>query len=202
MIYTIAHLFRKNSLSRSEFSDYYETHHTRLAQRLLPEFSHYRRNHVLESTDVKQCPDSFSEFGYDQPDKLLATMTIVGDARGRELMEDELQFMDKARNQIYPVVQLGQMASHPFAHKYLVVVRGAATALETWLAAWQVSDAGLLHTMAYSELGGAAEQQLHWLMGWSSELLALAELQEQLRKANVPVLWCARVDECSGYPGK
>lgn len=203
MIYTIAHLFRKPSLSRAQFSDYYESRHTRLARRILPEFSHYRRNHVLESTDDALCPDSFSEFGYDQESKLLETMSILSDARGQPLMDDELQFMDKIRNQIYPVTPRLPMAERSAAaqpaHKIIVLVRAAAD-IDAWLAAWHIIDPTLTDTMAYSEVGADGAQQLHWLMGWSKQLPALPTMQDRLLEKSVPVLWCARVAEHAGYP--
>jgi hypothetical protein len=204
MIHTIAHLFRKSSLSRSQFSEYYETRHTHLARRTLPEFSYYRRNHVLESTDDALCPDSFSEFGYDQESKLLETMSILSDARGQALMDDELQFMNKGRNQIYPVQPLGApptaQNNAPIAYKTVLVVRGASGGIASWRAAWQLVDPTMKNNMLYSEIGGDGDQQLHWLMGWSSRLPVLAQLQNQLIAQSVPVLWCARVDECIGYP--
>ena len=200
MIYTLAHLFRKTSLSRSEFSAYYESRHTRLAQRLLPEFSHYRRNHVLESTDDALCPDSFSEFAYAQERKLLETMSILGDERGRELMDDELKFMDKIRNQIYPVTPRGQLAKVEAAYKYVAVMRGASAAVETWSTAWQAIDPALQHQLVYSEVGADDAQQLHWLMAWSNQLSPLGRLQVDLIEQRIPVLWYARVKECNGYP--
>jgi hypothetical protein len=200
MIYTLAYLFRKSSLSRKEFSTYYESRHTHLARRVLPEFSHYRRNHVLESTDDALCPDSFSEFAYDCESKLLETMSILGGERGRELMDDELNFMDKIRNQIYPVTPLGRLDSVPATHKYVVVVRGASTAIDIWSAAWSAIDPALQSQQVYSEIGAGDAQQLHWLMGWSQRLVPLNQLQANLLEQHVPVLWCARVEECNGYP--
>jgi EthD domain-containing protein len=200
MIYTLAYLFRKNSLSRSEFSTYYESRHTKLARRVLPEFSHYRRNHVLESTNDALCPDSFSEFAYDCDSKLLETMSILGGERGRELMDDELNFMDKIRNQIYPVIPVGQLGSIDTAHKYVVVVRGAGTAAAEWSTAWHAIDSALRGQLIYSEVGADDAQQLHWLMGWSQQLLPLDQLRANLIERHVPVLWCARVDERNGYP--
>lgn len=207
MIYTLAHLFRKSSLSRTDFSEYYESRHTHLARRVLPEFTHYRRNHVLESTDDELCPDSFSEFGYDQESKLLETMSILSDQRGQPLMDDELQFMNKGRNQIYPVQPLCPVrplglteGAKKDVHKTLVVVRAASAGIDSWRAAWQAIDPELQNNMLYSEIGGAGDQQLHWLMGWSARLPLLARLQRQLIEHAVPVLWCARVDERIGYP--
>jgi hypothetical protein len=200
MIHTIAHIFRKPELERAEFSAYYETHHTRLARRTLPEFSHYRRNHVLESTDDTQCPDSFSEFAYDNEDRVQMTRAILGDSRGRELLADELKFMDKIRNRIYSVVPVPAVVDSPCEHKCVLLVRGAAADTVHWLANWQKIDSDLQDRMIYSEVGAEDGQQLHWLMGWSRHPLPLVELQEQLLQQQVPVLWCARVMERNGYP--
>lgn len=200
MIYTIAHIFRKPALTRTEFSTYYETHHTRLARRTLPEFSHYRRNHVLESTDDAQCPDSFSEFAYDDDSKLQMTMAILGDSRGQALMDDELKFMDKIRNRIYPVTPLQKIVDSDCANKYVVLVRGALDDVPHWLAGWQNIDAALRSRMVFSEVGGDGAQQLHWLIGWADQSMPLAGLQAGLLERGVPVLWCARVAEHKGYP--
>lgn len=200
MIHTIAHIFRKPDLERAQFSAYYETHHTRLARRTLPEFSHYRRNHVLESTDDAQCPDSFSEFAYENEDRIQMTRAILGDSRGRELLADELKFMDKVRNRIYSVQPLPGVVDSAGEHKYVLLLRGAAAAAVHWLASWQKIDPALQDRMVYSEVGGEDAQQLHWLMGWSRQSLALVELQQQLLEQQVPVLWSARVMERNGYP--
>ncbi|HSB95249.1 MAG TPA: EthD domain-containing protein [Spongiibacteraceae bacterium] len=200
MIYTLAYLCRKSSLSRAEFSEYYESRHTKLARHILPEFSHYRRNHVLESTDDAQCPDSFSEFAYDCESKLLETMSIVGGERGRELMDDELNFMDKIRNQIYPATPLGQLAPVVAEYKYVVVVRGESAAIDAWIEGWRSIDSDVQDTLTYSEVGADGAQQLHWLMAWSNRQVPLQGLQADLVDRGVPVLWCARVDECRGYP--
>jgi hypothetical protein len=201
MIHTIAHIFRKPDLQRAEFSAHYETHHTRLARKTLPEFSHYRRNHVLESTDDAQCPDSFSEFAYENEDRIQMTRAILGDSRGRELLADELKFMDKVRNRIYPVVPVPAVVDCAFPDKYVLLLRGAAEGAVHWLASWQKADPALQNRMIYSEAGAEdPTQQLHWLMGWSQQAMPLTELQEQLVQQQVPVLWCARVMERNGYP--
>lgn len=200
MIHTIAHIFRKPDLGRAEFSAYYETHHTRLARRTLPAFSHYRRNHVLESTDDAQCPDSFSEFAFENEDRVQMTRAILGDSRGKELLADELKFMDKVRNRIYSVLPVPAVVDSSCEHKYVLLLRGAAADAVHWLANWQKIDSALQDRMMYSETGPAAAEQLHWLMGWSRQPMPLAELQEQLLAQQVPVLWSARVMERNGYP--
>jgi hypothetical protein len=200
MIYTIAHIFRKPDLDRADFSAYYETNHTRLARRTLPEFSHYRRNHVLESTDDAQCPDSFSEFAYANEDDLQMTRAILGDSRGQELLADELKFMDKVRNRIYRVQPVPAVVDGGSPHKCVLLLRGDAADAVHWLASWQKVDSSLESRMIYSEVGVDAGQSLHWLMGWSRQLLPLVELQEQLSLQKVPVWWSARVQERNGYP--
>lgn len=200
MPHTIAHIFRKPDLERAEFSAYYETHHTRLARRTLPEFSHYRRNHVLESTDDAQCPDSFSEFAYDGEDRLQLTRAILGDSRGQELLADELKFMDKVRNRIYRVQPVPAVVASTCDNKFVLLVRGVDTDAMHWLASWQKVDSTLQDRMMYAEVGADPAQQLHWLMGWSRRPPSLTELQEQLLLQAVPVLWCARVVERNGYP--
>lgn len=200
MIHTIAHIFRKPDLERAEFSAYYETRHTHLARRTLPEFLHYRRNHVLESTDDAQCPDSFSEFAYENEDRIRMTRAILGDSRGQELLADELRFMDKVRNRIYSVQPVPGVVDSTCAHKCVLLLRGVAADAVHWLANWQKIDSDLQDRMIYSEAGVEDAQQLHWLMGWSRQSLPLVELQEQLLQQQVPVLWCARVMERNGYP--
>jgi hypothetical protein len=200
MIHTIAHIFRRPDLEPEQFRAHYETHHTRLARRTLPEFSHYRRNHVLESTDEAQCPDSFSEFAYENEDRVQMTRAILGDSRGRELLADELKFMDKVRNRIYPVLPVPEVVDSTCEHKCVLLLRGAAADAVHWLANWQKIDSALQDRMIYSEVGAEDAQQLHWLMGWSQQSLPLVELQEQLLQQQVPVLWSARVTERNGYP--
>lgn len=205
MIHTIAHIFRKPALSRSEFRTYYENRHTQLARQTLPEFAHYRRNHVLDSTDDAQCPDSFSEFAYEDEDRLQLTRAILGDTRGQELLEDELKFMDKLRNRFYRVAPLPAVVQPERGEKYIGLLRGAAGDAMHWLASLQKIDPALQGRMLYSSDGGGAgdgtgPEQLHWLMGWSERPLPLIEWQRQLRAQGVPVLWSARVVEHRGYP--
>lgn len=199
MHYTLAYLYRRDDINRERFREHYEQHHTHLARRTLPEFSHYRRNHVIDTTDPAQCPDVFSEFGYDSDADLQQVMAILRDGRGQPLLDDELTFMNKPRNRVFPIAREGD-ASAEAPHKYIVVVRGGGVAATVWLAALKEVDTGLAQTAICSELGVDSELQTHWLMGWSAQQPDLPALEQRLRGLAVPLEWSATVLECRGYP--
>ena len=99
MIRIFALLARRADLSRETFHAHYESHHVPMARALIPEYSHYVRNHVCKSYGEGEAGfDTLSEFGY--PD--LESFRIVGERMAAEagaaLRADELTFMDKSRN--------------------------------------------------------------------------------------------------------
>ena len=99
MIRIFALLARRADLSRETFHAHYESQHVPMARALIPEYSHYVRNHVCESYGEGEAGfDTLSEFGY--PD--LESFRIVGERMAAEagaaLRADELTFMDKSRN--------------------------------------------------------------------------------------------------------
>lgn len=200
MISTLAHIYRRPDISRDQFRAHYETRHTLLAKRLLPNFDHYVRNHLIESTAPDIAPDVISEFGYDDDDKLTETTAILGDERGRELLADELTFMDKPRNRIF-VVQRTPRPSTTLADKYVLLLRGDTPAVDVWCAAWHAADDQLSHTLLCSGADSDTGEMQHWLFGWTRGARPLQSLQQELRERGLPVVWSARVSEHVGYPG-
>lgn len=189
MRYSIGHIHRKPGLDRAAFRHHYESRHTALARRILPRFSHYIRNHVVACT-APEAPDCISEFGIDSDQTLREIGAILGDARGRPLLEDELLFMDKTRNAPFRV-ERRELAA-PLAggaHKYVVALDGAAPALPARLGELRPA------TLCAANTGECA-----WLLGWSERRLAPEALRSRLREAGLAVRWCAAVEEARGYP--
>jgi len=197
MINTLAHIYRRPDISRDQFRAHYETRHTQLAKRTLPMFSHYVRNHMIENTAPDLAPDVISEFVFDEDYKLAETMAILGDERGREILDDELTFMDKPRNELFTITRTPRLPTTA-PHKYVLLLRGNIAALPMWRAAWQNCDADFSHALLCSDAN--TDSALHWLFGWSRSLEPIDQLQRQLLNRELPIVWSARVSEHVGYP--
>jgi len=197
MINTLAHIYRRPDISRDQFRAHYESHHTRLAKRLLPNFDYYVRNHMIETTAPERAPDVISEFIFNDDHKLATTLAILSDDRGREILDDELTFMDKPRNELFTITRTPRLPT-TVPHKYVLLLRGDVVALPQWQAAWQSCVADLSHTLLCSD--AAAGSALHWLFGWSNGLQPIDQLQRQLLNRELPIVWSARVSEHVGYP--
>lgn len=200
MINTLAHIYRKPDVSRDDFRAHYETGHTALARRVLPQFTHYVRNHMIENTAPDEAPDVISEFGFDEDSKLTETAAILGDERGRVILDDELTFMNKPRNRIF-VIERAPRPAVAAPYKFVLLLRGNAVDVPQWRAAWHVADNQLSNTLVCSETVAEQTPPLHWLFGWTARLLPVAELQLQLQQQGLPICWSARVSEHIGYPG-
>ena len=99
MIRIFALLARRTDLSRETFHAHYESHHVPMARALIPEYSHYVRNHVCESYGEGEAGfDTLSEFGYPDLESFRIVAERMAAEAGAALRADELTFMDKSRN--------------------------------------------------------------------------------------------------------
>jgi len=199
MINTLAHIYRRPDISRDQFRAHYESRHTRLAKRLLPNFDYYVRNHMIETTAPERAPDVISEFIFNDDNKLATTLAILSDDRGREILDDELTFMDKPRNELFTITRTPRLPT-TVPHKYVLLLRGDVAALPQWQAAWQSCAADLSHTLLCSDVNSKGANQLHWLFGWSRSQQPIDQLQRELLDRELPIVWSARVSEHVGYP--
>jgi hypothetical protein len=105
-------LKRKPGMSPREFRDYYETVHAPLATRLLPFFSAYRRNYMIdeeaEVADHVEAPaaapeiDVITEFVFETRadyEKMVAAFSDP--AIAGEIADDEERFLDRNAIRIF-----------------------------------------------------------------------------------------------------
>lgn len=191
MRFSLGQIYRKPGLDRAAFRDHYERRHTALARRILPPFSHYVRNHVVECT--ADAPDCLSEFGVDDETQLWDIAAILRDERGQPLLADELLFMDKSRNSPYQIErqELAPLLAAPGHHKYVVAMDGAVST---------EALPRLAEGLHAATLCAARNGECAWLLGWCEQRVAPAWLQARLEYAGLAVRWCARVEEARGYP--
>ena len=109
---TLALIARHPTLDRDSFRNHYEQHHVPLALPLLEGLTRYVRNHVVASSGGES-PffDVMTEFTYRDSDAFEAVLARLGSPAGVAIAEDELQFMDKARNVFFGVEERGGTGS-------------------------------------------------------------------------------------------
>lgn len=207
MLYSLGYIFRRPDLSRDQFRQHYENNHTRLAHRLLPEFTHYVRNHVVDSAGPMASPDAVSEFGFAGATDWSTALAVLGDARGSALKEDELRFMDKPRNQGFAVSRwewLDPATPPTTTHKYIVWF-GSAVAVSTQpailLQRMRTLDPALRRaTLCLPSDFSVTSPRPCWLC-YSAQRPEPAALCEKYNNEALPLLCCASVEEAVGYPG-
>jgi len=98
---TIALLKRKPGMSRADFIDYYENHHSRLIRELQPQILDYRRNFINRDdgfiSTAAQEPDFdvITEMWYADRASYEEAMTVWNDPQLTERrVNDEMQFLD------------------------------------------------------------------------------------------------------------
>jgi uncharacterized protein (TIGR02118 family) len=98
VIKTIALIARRSDLTQDAFKHHYESEHVRLAVPLLPALRKYVRNHRVDGDMGHGIFDCMTEFWYPDPAELSSIVARLDGPEGREIRDDELRFMDKARN--------------------------------------------------------------------------------------------------------
>lgn len=201
MLYTLAYIFRRADLNRAEFRHHYETYHAPLADKLLPRFAHYVRNHVIDSAGPLACPDAVSEFGFGGEEVLQAATQILSSRSGAPIREDELRFMDKPSNRSFPVERWNWGDAGARGEKYILWPAMAAPAL------WSEREAGAARLQRLDPLlrratlcvPVAAGHEPCW-MCWSAERPAARQLWDIFTTGGLPLRGCATVKELEGYP--
>jgi len=112
LIKAISFIFKKSSLTQDQFKEHYENSHAPLARSIL-EFTHYERNHILNTSAGN--PSCISIFKYSSEELLKKTQKILQDYP-KELKEDELKFMDFDKNYYY-FVDEEVLSSKKFKYK-------------------------------------------------------------------------------------
>jgi len=116
MIKALAFIYKKKGLSDSDFKNYYEKNHAPLAISLLT-FEGYERNFV--STKINPLYDSLgsiSIFQYQSSESLNYVGEQMSSDAGEILREDELRFMDVAKN-YFVLTQSDQLTEQRFKKK-------------------------------------------------------------------------------------
>lgn len=191
MRFSLGQIYRKPGLDRAAFRDHYERRHTALARQILPPFSHYVRNHVVECT--ADAPDCLSEFGVDDETQLWEVAAILRDERGQPLLADELLFMDKPRNSPHQI-ERQELAAAGRGYKYVVALDDAPMGMTPVLQSLAAEG------VRVATLCTARSGECVWLLGWCEQRVATARLQARLMDVGLPVRWCAQVEEVKGYP--
>jgi uncharacterized protein (TIGR02118 family) len=130
VIKTLALLARRPDLTREAFRKHYENRHVALALPHVPQLRRYVRNHVLEVPWGPEPPfDCLTEFWYPDRAALEQVLAHLQSPAAAELLEDELRFMDKARNAFFAATEREPQASVGAAgapvYKLAVLVRHA-----------------------------------------------------------------------------
>jgi hypothetical protein len=201
MLYSLAYIFRRPDLNRVEFRRHYETRHAPLAQALLPRFLHYVRNHVIDSAGPMACPDSVSEFGFADEAQMREVRAILGDERGKPLLEDELRFMDKPKNRSFLIQRWDWGDADALGKKYILWPDAAAPAL------WSQRLAGIERIKALDPalqratlcVPTAGDNESCWLC-WTHDRPASHRLWDRCAAAGLALRSCATVEEIVGYP--
>jgi EthD domain-containing protein len=101
---TIALLRRKSGMSRADFIDYYENHHSVLIRKLQPKIREYRRNYIdfgngfISTVERELDFDVITEIWYDDRAAYEESMEIWNDPALSELrINDEMRFLDMSK---------------------------------------------------------------------------------------------------------
>lgn len=218
-VYSLGYIYRRPDLDVVDFRHHYEGRHTRLAQTLLPPFCHYVRNHVIASAGVLPAPDCVSEFGFARSVQREEAMTVLASARGRSLLEDELQFMDKPRNRSFlvhrrdwrrdekPSVMPAPKNWLEKTTKTKYILRRAAGPQDESPARFQLVlelmrtlDPALASATFCAPLDFAAEGLLSCWLCQTDARMEPEQLWQGYKDKNLPLLCCATVDAIMGYP--
>ena len=116
MIKALAFIHKKKGLSDSDFKNYYEKNHAPLAISLLT-FEGYERNFVnTKINPLYASLGSISIFQYQSVESLKYIEEQMSSDAGEILREDELRFMDVAKN-YFVLTQSDQLTEQRFKKK-------------------------------------------------------------------------------------
>tara|TARA_B100001287_G_scaffold103924_1_gene87369 strand:+ start:473 stop:1027 length:555 start_codon:yes stop_codon:yes gene_type:complete len=155
MIKALAFIYKKKGLSDSDFRDYYEKNHAPLATSLLT-FEGYERNFV--SAKINPLYDSLgsiSIFQYQSIGSLNYIEEQMSSDAGDTLREDELKFMDVAKN-YFILTQSDQLTEQKFNKKIFYPVNDEHDlgSLNSYKGLKKISDNIILES---TEIFGIAE---------------------------------------------
>lgn len=173
---TLALIARHPALDRDSFRAHYEQQHVPLALPLLEGLTRYVRNHVVASL-AGDSPgfDVLTEFSYRDSDAFDAVLARLGSPAGTAIAEDELQFMDKARNVFFSVEERSGSGSEDLV------------GMEKW-ALLAVRQSGEDDSTCVSRLEGVLQEDLASAGAW--RLWATRGLASEPPADAVAFLWC------------
>lgn len=119
MIKIVSLMNRKAGLSLRDFMTYYEENHVPLVRRLIPFWSDYRRNYLVEGAEYRtghMLPgrtteplfDAMTELTYTSEKMYRKTVDALSSEEiGRIIAEDEEKFLDRSSMRTYIVDERG-----------------------------------------------------------------------------------------------
>ena len=103
MIRTLALIKRRPDVDRAAFRNHYETRHAPLALPLMTGLLRYVRYHLEEDLVGAIGFDVLTGFWYRDAESVSAMTETLAGERGKPLLADELEFMDKPGNTFFSV---------------------------------------------------------------------------------------------------
>ncbi len=155
MIKALAFIYKKKGLSDGDFKNYYEKNHAPLATSLLT-FEGYERNFVNANINpLFASLGSISIFQYQSIESLNDIEEQMSSDAGDTLREDELKFMDVAKN-YFVLTQSDQLTEQRFKKKifYTCNDEDDLTSLNSYEGLKKISDNIILES---TEMFGIAE---------------------------------------------
>lgn len=144
---TLSLIYRRPDLSQQAFRDYYENTHCWLAMRHFP-FARYERNHVMSGNVEFDCMSVF------ELDADLSGHDLMTSGSRKLVMQDELEFMDPEKIQVFPFHEVWLDLAEAEAHhqgersQWLVFLKtqGATReSVESTLKEWLNKYSGSIH---------------------------------------------------------
>ena len=93
---------RKPGLTHAEFRDYYEQVHAPIARKVLVHMTDYSRKYIAPFPGQPDPPfDCITELSFKDAQTLQATMAFGRTPEGAVLPEDEVNFVDREKTQVF-----------------------------------------------------------------------------------------------------
>ena len=103
MIRTLSLIKRRPDITRDAFREHYETVHAPLALPYMDGLVRYVRYHLEAELHGEIGFDVISAFWYRDAESTAQLKEILASDEGKPILEDELTFMDKPENVVFPV---------------------------------------------------------------------------------------------------
>lgn len=110
MLKQVALLKRRNGMTREEFIDYYENHHSKLGERFMPLARRYLRRYVTPEKNpitgeaIELDFDVIMEIWWDSREDFEMTMKQIGEGEAFRLFsEDEKRIFNTHSNRVFTV---------------------------------------------------------------------------------------------------